>query len=85
MVGESLDSSIPHTLSDCDASALLLILSAEFLHSLQVSDAANASLKLVPENAGPIRNVDAAIIATMVKLTVDTFFFMVKLMLRIIL
>ena len=46
-VGESRDSSIPHTLSDCDASPLLLILPAEFLHCCDVSEAARDNLVLL--------------------------------------
>jgi len=59
-VSESRDNSIPRTLLDWRASALLLILSAAFLHSIEVSEAAKASLRLLlPVNAGPMRSIDA--------------------------
>jgi hypothetical protein len=64
IAGESRDSSIPHTLLDWWASAMLIILLAASLHSFEVSEAANASLKLLLVNAGPIRSVDAATTAT---------------------
>jgi hypothetical protein len=57
----------------------------EFLHWFEVFDAANATLKLLPVNAGPMRSVDTMTTVAMIKLTVDTFLFMVKLMLKIIL
>jgi hypothetical protein len=79
IVGESRDSSIPHTLLDWCASALLLILSAEFLHSLEASGAARANLELLV-NVGPIRRLDTTTTtAAIVKLTVDMSFFISKI------
>ena len=80
-VGESRDSSIPHTLPDCDASALLLILSAESLHCCEVSEAARANRKLLV-NAGPIRSVDITTTAAIVKLTVDNLLFKIEHILK---
>jgi hypothetical protein len=52
------------------------------LHWLEVSEAAKASLILLPANAGPIRSVDTTTTTAIAKLTIGMFRFMVKLILE---
>jgi len=70
-VGESLDSSIPHTLPLWLASALVLILSAPFLHSCEV-EAASAMLEPVV-SADPTAS-EVNIIAVVNKLVTNNLF-----------